>query len=92
MCACQNLFGGCLLVCSDVMGMCTRACVCVFDVTLFQVGSLIGHDIPCGASTVGVKTRMQRVVALTESLSCKQPALNMRLCFVGTSECIMQPC
>lgn len=50
----------------------------------FQVGSLIGHDIRCAATAVGVNTRMPCVVAPTESLSSKQPAFNMQPGFVGT--------
>lgn len=57
----------------------------VLDVTLYQVGSLIGHDILCAASAVGVNTRTRCVVALTESLPCKQPAFNVLPCFMGTS-------
>lgn len=57
----------------------------VLDVTLYQVGSLIGHDILCATSAVGVNTRTRCVVALTESLPCKQPAFNVLPCFMGTS-------
>lgn len=63
--------------------------VCVLDVTLYQVDSLIGHDILCAASTVGVNTRTRCVVALAESLPCKQPAFNVLACFMGTSVSVL---
>lgn len=81
MCVCKSFFFFFWWVHVDTQ--CRR--MRVFDATPFQVGSLIGHDIPCAAPAVSVNTRTQCVVTLTESLSCKQPAFNMRSGFVGTS-------